>query len=463
MQIPTALKPLNLFIGSLLTGAALQVNAAGFAIIEQSASGMGNAYAGAAAVAEDASTIFFNPAGMTNLPGTQMVIAGHIIIPTAEYSDRGSHVNPLFTGGVPVAGSLPGDTSDDGGETGLVPNFYFSTQLSDTLFAGVGANAPFGLATKYDKDWVGRYHALESKIFTLNINPSLAWKLNDQVSLGAGISAQYIRATLSNAVDFGSVCFGLEGVGFIPSGSCAGAGVLPLAADGHAKVKGSDWGFGFNLGALFQVTDSTRIGLSYRSKVKQDLEGDATFRVPANFQAILDMGIPLFSDTGVTAGVDLPESASISLHHEFNDQWTLLADATWTKWNRFDELVIEFDNPSQPDTVQPENWDNSMRYSLGVIYRANNKWTFRAGTAYDETPISRTSDRTPRIPGNDRTWIAVGAGYQVSSTMHVDVGYSHLFVDDTKIDALDHSTGHQLIGTYEADVDILSAQLTAKF
>lgn len=462
MKKPAIRKPLALLIGGMIAATSFNAQSAGFAIIEQSASGMGNAFAGAAAVAEDASTIFFNPAGMTNLQGSQLVAAGHIIVPGADFNNDGSYVNPLLTGGAPFPGSLLG-SDDDGGETAFVPNLYFSTQLSDQLFAGIGINAPFGLATKYDNDWVGRYHALRSEISTININPSLAYKVNDRISLGGGISAQYIRATLSNAVDFGSVCFGLEGRGFLPPGTCSGAGVLPLQADGQAKVKGSDWGFGFNLGAMIHVTDHTRIGLAYRSHIEQDLEGDATFRVPDNFQAILNIGLPLFSDTGVAAGVDLPESASLSLYHAFNEQWAVLADATWTKWSRFEELRIEYDNPAQPDTVQPENWDNNMRYSIGATYRPSQKWVFRVGAAYDETPINKTIDRTPRIPGNDRKWIAIGLGYRLSDNLSMDAGYSHLFIEDTDLDALDHSTGHQLIGTYESDVNIFSAQLNYKF
>jgi long-chain fatty acid transport protein len=238
---------------------------------------------------------------------------------------------------------------------------------------------------------------------------------------------------------------------------------MPLAADGEAKVTGTDWSWGFNLGAMLNLSEHTRVGFAYRSTIKQDLEGRAEFRVPANFQALLDKGIPLFTNTDAYAGVDLPENISISLYHAFNDQWAILADATWTKWSRFDELRIDYGNPMQPATVQPEEWDDSWRYSLGAIYRPNTTWTFRIGWALDETPIPGTSERTPRIPGNDRTWVALGVGYQLSKSMMVDVAYSHLFVDDTRIDALDHSTGHQLVGEYNSDVDIVSAQLKWNF
>ena len=455
-------KPLSLILGGLLAGAATQAPAAGFAIIEQSASGMGNAFAGAAAVAEDASTIYFNPAGITYLPGSQMVVAGHVIVPKADFSNRGSYVNPQLTGGVPLAGSLSGP-DDEGGETKFVPNFYYSTEVGDGWFAGVGINAPFGLATKYDRDWVGRYHAIESEIVTLNINPTLAWRINDRIAVGAGLSAQYIDATLSNVVDMGSVCFGLEGRGYIPAGSCAGAGVMPLAADGYAKVTGTDWSFGFNLGLMVDLSDHTRLGVAYRSRIKQDLEGHVKYEVPANFQAILDQGIPLFTNAGAQASVDLPETVNLGLYHAFNDQWAVLAGAIWTRWSRFDELRISYDNPNQPTTVQPENWDDAWRYSLGVIYRPDATWTFRLGVAYDETPIPKAEDRTPRIPGNDRTWVAFGLGYQISSRLALDVGYAHLFIDTTKVDTLDHNTFHQLVGEYDSQVDIFSAQLKMTF
>ena len=462
MQPTFQMRTLTGLVAGALSLATLSAQGAGFAIIENSASGLGNAFAGAAAVAEDASTIYFNPAGMTHLPGSQLVAAGHYIMPTADFRNRGSHVNPLLTGGVPVAGTLPGPNAD-GGVNKFVPNLFLSTQLGETLFAGIGINAPFGLATKYSENWVGRYHAIESDIKTVNINPSIAWQANEMISIGGGISAQYIDTTLSNAVDFGSICFGLEGAGVIPDGTCAGAGVLPLEADGKAEVKGTDWSWGFNLGALVNLTERSRIGVAYRSQVSHTLEGRAKFQVPANFQAILDIGLPLFTNTGAKASTDLPETFSMSFYHAFNDQWAVLADATWTKWSRFDELRIQYHNPHQPDTAQPENWDDSWRYSLGATYQPSDKWIFRVGWAYDETPIRNAQYRTPRIPGNDRTWIAFGAGYRISETMAVDVGYAHLFVDDTGIDALDHSTGHQLVGEYQSDVDIISAQLKVNF
>ncbi len=452
-------------MAALASGAAFQASASGFAITEQSASGLGNAFAGAAAVAEDASTIYFNPAGMTYLPGTQLVVAGHLIMPKADFSNSGSYVNPLFTGGVPAPGTLTGGNSK-GGVNKVVPNIYLSHQVNDTVFVGLGINAPFGLATKYDSGWVGRYHALESNIKTVNFNPSIAWKASDQLSLGIGLNVQYIEATLSNAVDFFTVCQGLQARGILAAlgTSCAAAGVTTaFGADGEANVTGDSWGWGLNLGAIWEFRKGTRVGLAYRSMVNQDLDGRAHFTVPANFQNIINAGLPLFTDTNAAASIDLPETFSFSLAHAFSDQWTLLADITWTRWSRFDQLRITYSNPNQPATVQPEHWKNTARYSLGAIYRPNQTWTFRGGVAYDEAPIRNDSDRTPRIPDNNRTWLALGVGYHFSNTMALDVGYAHLFVKDAKVNIAEVGTSHQLVGNYKLGVDILSAQLKVNF
>lgn len=445
----------------LMTGAWSSAQAAGFALIEQGASGLGNAYAGAGASAEDASTIFFNPAGLTRLEGRQLVVAGHIVRPSTEFSGSATDAlgNPVATGG---------DGGDAGGAA-LVPNLYYAMPLREDLVFGVGINAPFGLATEYDDDWVGRYHGIKSEVTTININPSLAWQATPKLSLGAGVSAQYIEAELTQAIDQGSSCYG----GVIQASLAGGAsqaaalaaaqatcdplGLTPQGADALAEVKGDDWSFGFNLGLLYEVQPGTRIGLAYRSKIGQDLKGEASFNNVHPFFTGQDLFVP----TDVSAGVDLPESVSLSLSHELNDRWTLLADYTWTRWERFEELRIEFDS-SQPDSVTPENWSNSDRYSLGVNYRHSSNLTLRAGVAFDEEPIPDAQTRTPRIPGNDRRWLAVGASYSPSQRLRVDVGYAHLFVKDTDINHASASVG-TITGEYDSSVDILSAQLVWNF
>jgi len=388
----------------VLAGCANLAHAAGFALIEQNASGLGNAYAGQAAAATDASTIFFNPAGMTYLPDRQVVVAGHLIRPQAE-----------FIGTSPLSGGNGGDA----GGLAVVPNAYFAFRLTPDVHLGVGLNAPFGLKTEYDSAWKGRTQAVKSEVKTVNVNPSIAWKAGESLSLGAGVSIQYAEATLTNSAN--------------------GAGL--------ATVEGHDYGWGYNLGALWQVSEATRIGLAYRSEVEQTLGGDVGFSVAAMLNG------------PVNADVTLPDSASLSLFHQLSPKWDLLADVTWTGWSDFKELRI-VRNGGAVLALTPENWDDSYRYSMGANYHLSDTLTLRGGVAFDETPVS-DAFRTARIPDEDRTWIAFGAQYRPSRHSAIDVGYAHLFIRDAAIDKTE--SGVRLSGSYETSVDILSAQLTLDF
>jgi len=425
-------------------------HAAGFAIIEQSVSGLGNAFAGVAASAEDASTIYFNPAGMTRLDGQQIVAGLHLIKPSTQFTDDGS--------------SAPGGDGGDAGKLGLIPNLYYVTDINDEVRFGLGINAPFGLATEYDDDWKGRYQAVKSAVEAININPSLAFKFNPQWSLGLGANIQYFKADLTNAVDFSSVCLGAEGAGQLPAGTCAGAGLVTPqnpATDGFADISGTSWGFGYNLGVLFSPSEATRVGLAYRSQVKQKLGGRANFTMPAAAQAIQPLAMA-FADSDVTANVDLPSTLSLSVFHQINDAWALLADFTRTGWSSYEKMQIEFDNIYKDPSVEESNWKDSNRYSLGVTFTPGRQWTYRAGVAYDETPIPNAEMRSARIPGNDRTWLALGLGYQVSSSLAFDLGYAHLFVKDAEINRTG-ATQDLLKGSFENAVDIFSGQLVWMF
>lgn len=438
MPHPLECRPLSVMLATLLLFAAGRAQAAGSALIEQGVSGLGNAYAGAAASAEDASTVFFNPAGLMYLQGNQFVAAGHIVKPSAEFS--GAAADAL---GAPVAGGDGGDA----GSVSLVPNLYYSRALSNGFMFGLGINAPFGLKTEYDADWVGRYHAIESDLKTVNINPAIAYKASPQLSVGVGVNFQYIEATLSQAVDQRLACLG---AGF-------GAACAAVAGDLTAEIEGDDWSYGYNFGLLYEAAPGTRIGFAYRSKIKQELEGDATF---AGVDPLFS-SVGMFVPTDVSADTTLPESVSLSAYHEIDSRWAVLADATWTRWNHFQELRVEFAS-NQPDSATVEDWTNSMRYSLGVNYRHNSAWLLRAGAAFDEEPIRSAELRTPRIPGNDRTWLAIGANYRYSSDMSFDVGYAHLFVDDTPINHTSGSAG-SITGKYDNGVDILGAQINWTF
>ncbi|MEW5755778.1 MAG: outer membrane protein transport protein [Pseudomonadota bacterium] len=436
-------KIVRLLGASGLTMAGGLAHAAGYALIEQSASGMGNAYAGGAAAAEDASTIYFNPAGMMRLePRAQALAALHWISPKAEFTDQGSHKHAA-AGGSALTGN------DDGGVDALVPNFYYVMPLSDTTRFGLGINAPFGLSTEYNKSWAGRYHAIESSLMSININPSFAVQMTERLAFGFGFNFQYVDVTLSSAIDQQTLTLALP-----PH--------LRVTEDGYATLTGDNFdrlNTGVNAGLLYQATDATRLGMAYRSRIKHHVDGEADFDVSPILAAS-----GRFVDTGLKASVTVPATLSLSVYHAFNDRWALMADATKTYWSVFKELRIEYDNPLQPDTVTTADWDNSWRYALGVNYQLNDQWLLRAGAALDQSPIPNAEHRTPRIPDSDRRWLAIGASYKSSERLSFDVGYAHLFVSDTKInntlevkppfDALNAT----LKGEYESSVDILSVQ-----
>jgi long-chain fatty acid transport protein len=428
----------SLLAATLLAVHAAPVWASGFALIEQNASGLGNAYAGQAASAQDASTVFFNPAGLTRITGTQIVVVGNLIKPLAKFDDDGTSLTGALQSG-------KGGEGGDAGDLALVPNFYYARDLTPDLKFGLGVSTPFGLKTEYDKTWMGRFQAVESELKTINVNPSLAFKLNDTVSLGVGVNAMYIDATLTQMANYSAAI-----------AAATNNTVLLPNLSGLTTVEGDDWGWGYNLGILFAPTPDLRVGVSYRSRVEMTLEGKVKF---ANVPAPL-VGNARVANGSVTADVTLPDSFSISLFNKLNDRLDLLADVSWTHWSLFDELKVDRSNGANVSTT-PENWDDTWRVSLGFNYRQNDQLTWRAGLAYDQTPVSDRW-RTARIPDEDRTWLAFGLQYALTDKSKLDVGYAHLFVKDSSINSTVAGQG-TLSGSYENQVDILSAQYTHSF
>jgi len=380
----------------------------GFAIVEQSARNIGNAFAGATAETEDPGAIFFNAAGVAWLEEDAVVIGAHVIMPSAEFRNIAS---------APVGGGNGGDA----GVTAFVPNLYYVHGLNESVKLGLGVHAPYGLQTEYDSSWIGRLAAIKTYLGTLDINPTVAWKLCDCLSLGIGASAQYAEAELTTAMR--------------PS--------LPL----QGKLEGDDWSYGYNLGLTYLPREGSRVGLSYRSGISHEIEGDATF----------DGALP--ATTG-KADLDLPATVAVGCYQALGECFAVKADVAWTDWSRFDELRIEFGNPLMPDLVTDESWEDTWRYAVGFDYFLDDQWTLRCGAAFDETPVPDPEHRTARIPDSDRTWLALGAGYQASENLSVDVGYVHLFFDDSDIrNVYDVASGAALVGEYEGDADILSVQV----
>ncbi|HEX4328186.1 MAG TPA: outer membrane protein transport protein [Burkholderiales bacterium] len=443
-------RSLALIFAPALAAAPLAAHAAGFALLESSASGLGNSYAGSAVLAEDASTIFYNPAGLTYLPGTNFVGSLDLIQPSARFNNSGS----VGTGTPAVAASQRplGGNGGDAGSLAAVPALFISHQVAPRWTIGLGINAPFGQKTEYSADWIGRFQAVKSQIMTLNVNPTIAYKVNDAVSLGFGADYQRIDADFTQAVNYSAQVFAKAG---------AGAAGLITNPEGSGEIKGNDSAWGWNAGALIQLAPQTRLGIAYRSQIKYKVNGTVTFSgAPNTGVGAIDSN---FVNGNAFTNVTLPDSLSVSLSHQLNSRWTLMGNVMWTGWSRIKDLTFFRDNGTQLSTTN-ENWRDTYRVGLGANYRVNDQWLLRSGVAYDQTPVP-SDTITPRLPDQSRTWLSFGTQYRISPAMNFDVGYAHLFAKDTSINQNNGSTliNGLINGTYKVSVDIFGAQLSYRF
>lgn len=482
-------------VTALLVGAAFaqQAFASGYHFGTQSVSAQGTANASGAA-AEDASTIFYNPAGLSYVAGTTFSGVLDIVAPHGEFSNNGSHTAGVIS---PATGAtlLPGaaTSGNDGGtfvKPTAVPHTYMSHQISDRTTLGFGVFVPFGSHTKYDENWVGRYNVIETELKTIALNPSFAFKVNDNVSVGAGLTAQYIEGKLAKAADFGSGAVGLmlsNGLVTAPIASAilSGAGGNP-AFSGGVKIKGDDWGFGWNVGVMFKLDPTARVGLAYRSKIKHELTGDAQWTVPQTFATSASFG-PLiqaslnnrYANSAVTLPVDTPESFSVSGFKQVDDKLALMADVTRTRHSRFEELRIDFAG-SLADSNTPERWKDTTKVSVGGTYKLNEQVKLRGGVAYDQSPVE-DANRTPSIPDGNRKWLSLGFNWMLAKDSSFDFAYSFVQVGSHPINNFDNggiktatgvatcnaslntSSCATIIGNYKVYSHILGAQYNRSF
>ncbi|GED23482.1 OmpP1/FadL family transporter [Halomonas halmophila] len=434
--------------------AASQASASGFQVREQSAKVLGNAMAGAAAGAEDVSYMTYNPAAIGNAEGTQL--AGGISFIDAQFELTDASASPA---GVPAAVvSYDRGGSRQGGEEAWVPSFAFKTDLNERMDFGLSVSAPYGLSTEYDKDWIGRYHAIETDLQTIDIQPTFNYQATDRLDLALGLRAQYADATLSNAIDLGAVG--------------AQANQLPPTAvgkyDGMAEVTGDDWGYGYTLGALFQATEQTRLGISYRSEVDLELEGDVRYRSdnPTGQQVLAGaQAMGRLRDAGGTAELTTPANMNLGIYHEVSDRVALMANAEWTEWSSFDELVVE--SGGQELSTTEENWNDTWAFSVGANYRLNRQWLLRAGLGVDESPVPDAEHRTPRVPDADRRWATLGATWMPTTDLSVTAGYMRVFGDDGDINQSgakpENASRGDLSGTYEVDANVFALSVGYRF
>lgn len=367
---------------------ATQTYAAGFQLSEQSAIQMGRAMAGAGVVGDDLSAVHYNPAGMTLLSGTRMQATGTWVAVNLDYE---SH-----DGSVTENGRLKGQT---------IPAGFLTHQINDSLWAGLGLTVPYGMGTEFGEGWEGRERGTESMILTFDINPNLAWKVNEKLSVGGGVSLQYAKAEL-------------------------GSGRI-VSENGHtinSNVKGDSWAWGWNVGVMFQPVETVRLGLAYRSHIAHNADGHTTLSNVPN--ALLNPYAPGVSNlrSDMEVRIKTPDTVTLSATWEATDALRLSGMARWSKWSNFRSLNVQnldLAGTKLGTTVVENNWDDTWFFSVGADYKLNGQWTVRGGVAYDQGPVENQY-RMAVIPDTDRVWFSGGASYKYTDNLTFDFGATYI-------------------------------------
>lgn len=365
--------------------------ASGYQLNEFSAVNLGRAFAGVGVVGDDYSAIAFNPAGML-LKDTGMQVG---VSAVQMHSDvKGA----LYYGGTPIKSKPDGKVD----LYKILPHFFAQKKVNDDLAIGLGVFTPFGLATDYNKYWFGARHGTKTELEVVDISPTIAYRVMDKLSIGAGWVVRYVHGDVRND----------------PTGN---GSENKMDLDGWSA---NSW----SLGAMYEHSENTRIGVSYRYNNAHTVKG--AHRVKGTGTAL----------DGLYDGrskMTLPSTFTLSGYHKIDPKFGLSAAARWTKWNVFDNFVMT--SSSGRGASIPEKWDNIWTYSLGLDYYCNDNLTLRTGVAYDRAPIKKNKYRTVRIPDSDRYWITAGVSYKTEKFQY-DLGYSHLFMKEAKSDNFDNGT-----------------------
>lgn len=403
--------------GLALVGIAGEASAAGFMLREQSSEYMGNAYAGSAAKASSPATIWYNPAGMTLLSGHQ--IAGSLtwIAPQARFTGTGAY----------AATGTTRDAIDDAAVGSTFAMFSFSNDLK----FGLAVTAPFGLRSSYQRNWaggVGGYHGVAAGVTSIQVNPNVAYRINKNLSIGAGVTGAWTQADLSLQT---------------PN---------PPTGIGLARIKVDDTSFGWNVGALWEFSPRTRVGLAYRSGIRNGLEGDMTS---------LTYG-PLIAAMRVHADLTLPGTATASFYHEIDDKWAVMADAQWTNWSTLKDLTVYNAGGAALESFK-YNWRDTWFFSVGADYKWSKGHTLHFGVAYDMGAVPDKEHREVLVPDADRYWLSTGYTWDVNDKLRWNIAYAHLFAPEVDIATTAQTALPTLTGTYKASVDMFSTSFVYKF
>jgi len=433
LDVPgTATRTPRAMVLALLVAAACNAGpaaAGGLLLYEFGTAEVGLAAAGYAARAQDASTAFTNPAGMTRLAGTQVLAGGQLM-----------WLNNRFSIGDGTSRGLGGD---DGGRAigsgGFVPGggVFLTHSLSPDLRVGFSATGNFGSMLDYDDNWVGRYRVQQATILGVSFVPSIAYRVNDKLSLGAGVNAMYGIFEQKVAIN----------------------NVLPFLPDGQLKADDKTWGWGANLGVLYEVTPATRVGLTWNSQIKLD------FAAPAQFSGLGPGLSALFRDRGLldaqlNLGVMVPQQVMASVFSQLDERWSLLGNVGWQQWSKFGEVELGVENTLDPRSLTTAiDFKDTWHIAVGAQYRLSEPWKLNFGVAYD-SGFQSGSNVSPLLPVNAAWRFGLGGEQQVSKTMKWGVAGEFLYggtLDVDKSSALPPTLGGRgnLVGSYDDTASLI--------
>lgn len=395
-------------LGTIL--AVSQANAAGFLLREQSVAGLGNAFAGASAGAEDASYAFFNPAAIIRQPDqvsfNATAIVGHVKGEGALGYSPTPH--PLYANQSEIFAY--DNKMNHPVNKMILPSVAATKALDSRNSIGISLSAPFGLVTDYSQQWAGANHGTLSELSVYNLTAMYAHRMTCDLTIAGGLVAQYADATLKNGV--------LHGVDKSqPAGFALADGIS------NTKLHGDATDVGYIIGGLYEYTTDTRFGMAYRSKVNHKLKGEISFA--SNTPLMTQMHA---FNQRITAKLTTPALWTMGVYHDINSKWSVMAEAQKTYWSSFDDLTIKGKANHEPLSVTNENWKDAWFYSIGASYRVNEQWKLRFGFAFDQTPVT-DGTRTPRIPDSDRYWYAAGFEYKYNDKLTINAGYSFIHAE----------------------------------
>lgn len=410
----------------IMTVAPMTAKASGFQLFEQGGALNGQAYVGAAAIADDATTQFYNPAGLVRLQHPQFVWSG--VYATVDMEYNGSST---FPGVPPLLPGLPTETGKtQGGKEVIIPSAYYSHPINEDWHFAFGVWSPFGLATDYSSHSLVRYSATRTSLEILDFSPALAYRFNPHFSIGGAINVQYAKVHFDSM--FPTTVLGA------PAGS----------PDAKVTNEGDDWALGWHGGILYQFTPATRVGLTYHSKTKHHFSGDSEF-------ASTIPGIGVIRSNNLSASLTLPSYTSLGFYHDFNPRFAAMANVDYTHWSTVGTITLKnVAFPTGPiNSGFTQNYHNTWRYGVAGHFHVNPQWMWRAGLAYDQTPTTQ-KNRSIRLPDGDRFIVAIGTQWRINPEVRVDVGYMHMFIQDGKLRNV------RELGKSDNSADLVGMQLT---